>query len=102
MRIGFRSWLREEDAALTRQFRGKTVNSRFNGLRRSERNEAKLFLIAMAPVLLVSLVSPKWADASFAQKVAMATADVWMVGVLGVGTFFIFRALIRISKSRND
>lgn len=83
--------------ALTRQLRGRTVDERFDGLNRSERNEAKLFLVAMLPFLAAVLWVPKWSEASFWHKSLTILATIWGVSVFLVGCLHIFRCLMRIS-----
>ena len=91
-------WTKQEEAALRRQFHGKTMNDRFRGLRRSERNEAKLFLLALTPVILTGPFIGKWSDASLIGKSVMAITGLWMVGVLVVGGYFLFRSILSASR----
>lgn len=100
MRRLLKRWAHEENTALTRQLRGKSAKERFNGLNRSERNEAKLLLLAMAPSVAVLPWVPKWSDASDWQKLLMAAAMLWAVGVVFVGGFYIIRSLMRLSRSQ--
>ncbi|WP_325229824.1 hypothetical protein [Sphingobium sp.] len=91
-------WTKQEEAALRHQFHGKTINDRFRGLRKSERNEAKIFLLAFAPAILTGPFIGKWSDASFAGKAIMAMTGLWMVGVLVVGGYFLFRSILRAQR----
>jgi hypothetical protein len=91
-------WINREEKFLRRQFHGKSVGVRFDGLRRSERNEAKVFLLAGAPLLLIGPFIGKWSDASLSGRIALALLGVWSVAVLVVGGFLFFRALIRASR----
>ena len=90
--------MRQEEKALKRQLQGKSKRHRFEGLRRSERNEAKLFLLAGVPVLAVALFTPNWADANAWEKLFMVAALAWATTVLLIGCFYIFRSLTRLSK----
>ena len=91
-------WLKREDAALRNLFHGKTVNDRFRGLRRSKRNEAKVFLLGMAPALLTGPFIGKWSDASLAGKTILAATGLWMIGVFVVGGYLVFRSIYRTSR----
>lgn len=88
-------WTKQEEAALRRQFYGKTMNDRFRGLRKSERNEAKIFLLALTPAILIGPFIGKWSDASLLGKSILAIISLWMVGVLVVGGYFLFRSILR-------
>ena len=78
------------------------MNDRFRGLRRSERNEAKLFLLALGPAILTGPFIGKWSDATMWGKSIMLITGLWMVGVFIVGGFFLFRALARAPRKRPD
>jgi len=91
-------WTKREEAALRHQFHGKTINDRFRGLRNSERNEGKVFLLALTPAILTGPFIGKWSDASLVGKSIMAITGIWMVGVLIVGGYFLFRSLLRASR----
>lgn len=93
-------WAKREERFLRRQFHGKTMGERFDGLRRSERNEAKLFLLAMAPTVLIAPFIGKWSDATPIGKVILALLGGWFVAVVAVGGFILFRALIHSSRDR--
>jgi len=75
---------------------------RFRGLRRSERNEAKLFLLAFAPAALIGPFIGKWSDASLFGKVILAATGLWMIGVVAGGGFLLFRSIYRASRKRSD
>lgn len=94
-------WASREERFLRRQFHGRTVGVRFDGLRRSERNEAKYFLLAMAPMVLIGSFIGKWSDASLFGKTVLGLLAVWFVAVLVAGGFLLFRALIRASRGRS-
>lgn len=91
-------WTKREEAALRRLFHGKTANNRFHGLRRSKRNEAKLFLLAFTPAILTVPFTGKWADASSAGKTIMVVTGLWMICVLAVGGYLLFRSIYRTSR----
>lgn len=91
-------WAAREERLLRRQFHGKTVGVRFDGLRRSARNEAKYFLIALAPMALIGPFIGKWSDASPFGKTILALLAAWFVVVLVAGGFLLFRALVRASR----
>jgi len=95
-------WTRREEVALRHQFRGETTEARFRGIWRSERNEAKLFLLALIPVIATGPFIGKWSDASFLGKTIMSLAGLWMVIVLVAGGFLFFVALFRASRKRSD
>ncbi|MCW2412028.1 hypothetical protein [Sphingobium sp. B8D3A] len=80
------------------QFHGKTAGVRFHGLRQSKRNEAKYFLLAIAPAVLIGPFIRKWSDASLFGKTVLALLAIWFVAVLVAGGFLLFRALIRASR----
>ncbi len=92
-------WANREDKFLTRQFHGKTMSERFGGLRRSRRNEAKLFLLAMAPTFIIGPFIGKWSDATLPGKITLVLLAGWFVVVTAVGGFIIFRALLRSSRN---
>lgn len=94
-------WASREERFLRRQFHGKTVGVRFDGLRRSERNEAKVFLLAMAPMILIGPFVGKWSDASLLGKTVLALLAIWFVTVLVAGGFLLFRALVQASRDRS-
>ena len=95
-------WLRSEDAANRKQFRGKTANTRFQGLWQSERNQAKLMLAAMVPVLAIAPFVSKWSDASSIERVVMFITGTWAVVVMVGGTFLAIRSIFRSVKRPND
>ncbi|WP_145923500.1 hypothetical protein [Sphingopyxis macrogoltabida] len=88
-------WTKREESALSHQFHGKSADDRFRGLRRSERNEAKLFILAFAPAILTTPFIGKWSDASFLGKSIMVASGLWMIGVLLVGGYLLFRSIYR-------
>lgn len=90
-----RRWTKQEEAALRRQFHGKTMNDRFRGLRKSERNEAKVFLLAFTPAILTGPFIGKWSDASLPGKSILVIIGLWMVSVLVVGGYFLLRSILR-------
>jgi hypothetical protein len=91
-------WTRREEVALRHQFYGKTMVERFRALRRSERNEAKLFLLAFAPAALIGPFIGKWSDASLLGKMILAATGIWTIGVIIGGGFFLCRAIYRASR----
>jgi hypothetical protein len=95
-----RRWARREEVAIRQLFHGDAASDRFRGLRRSERNEAKLFLLAMAPVILTGPFIGKWSDASFLGKSIMVATGLWMIGIIVGGGFLLFRAISRASRKR--
>ena len=95
-------WAKREEIALRHLFHGKTMNDRFRGLHRSERNEAKFFLLALIPAMLTGPFIGKWSDASVLGKSIMVVTGLWMIGVFIVGGFLLFRALFRASQKRSD
>ena len=96
LRRTIRRWRIREETSLNQQFRGKTIANRFRGLRRSERNEARLFLVAMVPLFVPALLGiPKWSDASALGRSIMGMAALWAVVVLGCGGIVLFRILRR-------
>ncbi|WP_298284814.1 hypothetical protein [Novosphingobium sp.] len=97
-----KQWTRREELAVRQQFYGKTIRERFRGLRRSERNEAKLFLIAMLPTLLTMPFIGKWSDASLAGKCIMMITGLWMLGILIFGGYLLLRSIYRSSHQRED
>ncbi len=105
MRGLFSRWANEEEQALKRQLKGKTARTRFDGLDRSERNEASLFLLALAPALAVSFLTPRWSESTFWEKALTIAAVAWAVAILGVGGALILRTMVRLSaktKSEGD
>lgn len=93
-------WIKSEDAANRKQFCGKTINTRFQGLRQSERNQAKLMLVAMVPVLAMAPFVSKWSDASLIERGIMLVTGTWAVVVMGGGTFVAIRSIYRgVKKS---
>lgn len=95
-------WANREEKFLRRQFYGKTMSARFDGLRRSERNEAKFFLLAMAPAALIGPFIGKWSDATLIGKIVLALLAGWSVAVVAVGGFLLVRALMRSSRGRPE
>ncbi len=93
-------WVKSEDAANRKQFRGKTINTRFQGLWQSERNQAKLMLVAMVPVLVMAPFVSKWSDASLIERGVMLITGVWAVVVMGGGTFLAIRSIYRGVQKR--
>lgn len=93
-------WASREERFLRRLFHGKTVGARFDGLGRSKRNEAKLFLLAAVPMVLIGPFIGKWSDASLIGKTILVLLAIWSGTVLVVGGFLLFRALTRASRSR--
>lgn len=91
-------WLRSEDAANRKQFRGKTAKTRFQGLRQSERNRALYVLAAGLPILAIVPFVPKWADASIIEKTMMLVTAIWAMIVAGGGTIFAIRSIYRVTK----
>jgi len=94
-------WSGREQTALKQLVTGASANQRFRGLRRSERNEAKLSLFAMLPVLLVAPFVSKWSDASLIERAFIMLTGAWMLAVLVAGGFFICRSLIRVSRNKH-
>jgi hypothetical protein len=88
-------WIKSEDAANRKQFRGKTINTRFQGLRQSERNQAKLMLVAMVPVLAMAPFVPKWSDVSVIERVLLIASGMWAVAIMCGGTFLAIRSIYR-------
>lgn len=95
-------WIKSEDAANRKQFRGNTTNARLQGLRQSERNQAKLMLVGMVPVLATAPFVSKWSDASLIERVVMLVTGTWAVVVMGGGTFLAIRSIYRGAKKRGD
>lgn len=94
-------WVRREHGALKGLITGRSVNERFRGLNRSKRNEAKLFLLGLLPIILSVPFLPKWSDASSLVRVWMLLSGAWFVVIVAVGSFFIFRSAIRVSRNHN-
>ncbi len=88
-------WIKSEDAANRKQFRGKTINTRFRGLRQSERNQSKFMLVAMMPVLAISPFVSKWSDASVIERAIMVASGTWAVVIICGGTFLAIRSICR-------
>jgi len=97
-----RKWADKEETSLRHQFHGKSVGDRFRGLRRSERNEVKLFILAALPACLIGPFIGKWSDASTGGKVILAATALWMLGVIFVGGYLLFRAIFRASRQPFD
>lgn len=95
-------WASREERFLRRQFHGKTVSARFDGLGRSKRNEAKLFLLAAVPMVLIGPFIGKWSDASLLGKTILVLLAIWFGVVLVAGSVLLFRALTRASRSRSE
>jgi hypothetical protein len=95
-------WTKREEVALRHLFHGKTAKNRFRGLRQSERNEAKLFLLGLAPAIFTGPFVGKWSDASLAGKSIMVVTGLWMIGVFVVGGYLFFRSLFRTSRKQSD
>ena len=95
-------WASREQRFLGRQFHSKTLGVRFDGLRRSKRNEAKLFLLAMAPMVFIGPFIGRWSDASRIGKTILTLLAIWFGAVLVVGSLLLFRALARASRGRSD
>lgn len=93
-------WVKSEDAANRKQFRGKTINTRFQGLRQSERNQAKLMLVAAVLVLAVAPFVSKWSEASLIERGVMLVTGTWAVVVMGGGTFLAIRSICRGVQKR--
>lgn len=102
--MGFRAiirrWTTREAGALRQISKGETSRDRFRGLRRSERNEAKLLLLAMLPVLLTAPFLEKWSDETLLGRSVMIACGLWMVGILVVGGIILLRAAFRASGGR--
>lgn len=88
-------WIRREEEALRRLFHGKSADVRLEGMRRSERNEAKIFLLAMTPVVVVGPFVGKWSSASTFGKIMLALLAAWLLAVLLLGGFLMFRSIVR-------
>ena len=88
-------WIRSEDAANARQFRGKTWSTRLRGYGTWERNQAKMMLVALVPALAIGPLLPKWSDASIAEKLVLSGVFLWAVVVLIVGTVLAIRSIAR-------
>ncbi|MEI4505868.1 hypothetical protein WBQ88_05980 [Sphingopyxis sp. CCNWLW253] len=88
-------WIKSEDAANRKQFRGKTINTRFQGLWQPERNQAKFMLVATVPVLAISPFVSKWSDASLVERAALLVTGTWAVVVTCGGTFLAIRSIYR-------
>jgi len=95
-------WARREESYLRHQFNGKTVRDRLHGLRRSERNKAKYFFLALAPAALIGPFVGKWSDASVFGKAVLALTGAWTVFVLLAGSYLAIRAAIRASRGRSE
>lgn len=91
-------WTKREEAALRRLFHGKSANVRFRGLRRSERNEAKLFLLALTPAILTVPFTGKWSNASLIGRTIMVVTGLWLICVFVIGGYLLFRSLYRTSR----
>jgi hypothetical protein len=91
-------WTKREDIALRHLFHGKTTSDRFRGFRRSKRNEAKVFLLGMAPALMTGPFIGKWSGASFLGKTILAATGLWMCGVFAVGGYLFFKSIYRASR----
>jgi len=78
------------------------MDDRFDGLRRSKRNEAKLFLVALGPALLTGPLIGKWSDASLLGKSILLLAGLWMIGAFIIGGFLLVQAISRASRERPD
>lgn len=93
-------WATREERFLRRLLYGKTVGVRFDGLRRSKRNEAKYFLLAVAPMALIGPFVGKWSDASAFGKATLALLAAWLVMVLVIGGFLLLRSVARASRGQ--
>jgi hypothetical protein len=101
MRALIKSWFVEEQKASRQQFDGKTTSTRFEGLNRSRRNQAKLLLLAALPVLAVGSLVPKWSDASVFERALMALSGSWAFVVMVGGLYFAMRATLRRGTEGN-
>jgi hypothetical protein len=97
-----RHWAKREEAALRAQFHGKAPARRLLGLQRSERNKARLFLLALLPLGIVGPVVGKWSEASSLGKAIMALGLVWAVSVIGLGSFLFLRAIVRAARKPRE
>jgi hypothetical protein len=78
------------------------MRDRFRGLRRSERNEAKLLVLAAMPAILIGPFIGKWSDTSIVGKAILAATALWMLSIILVGGYFLFRAIVRASRKPLD
>lgn len=102
--MGFRAiisrWTAGEEGALRQLSNGGTSRERFRGLRRSDRNEAKMLLLAMLPVFLTAPFLQKWSEETIFGRLVMIACGLWMVGVMVAGITIVLRAAIRASRQR--
>jgi hypothetical protein len=84
-------WTTREHSSLGQLSHGKTLGERFRGLRRSERNEAKLLLLAMFPSLVTMPFLEKWSDETIVGRSVIIVTGLWMLGMLAVGVFLRVR-----------
>ncbi|QBX36549.1 hypothetical protein E4M02_12910 [Brevundimonas sp. S30B] len=96
-----RRWEVSEERASRRQFYGKTFSDRFDGWRRSRRNEAKVLLLAMAPMAAIGPFIGQWSDASLFGKALLALLSLWFLAVAIGGGFIFFRANVRASRDHS-
>ena len=95
-------WMRSEDAANARQFRGKTSFTRLRGYRTSERNQAKVMLVALVPALAIGPLLPKWSNASTTEKLVLSGVALWAAVVLIFGTVLAIRSIARAIDNRKQ
>ena len=95
MRLQLSRLAREQYRSLFELGFGQTADERFKGLNRSNRNEAKWFLLALAPVLL--LMVSDWAGF---ERGALWTfwasfSAIWFVIIFGTLMFVLVKAFLR-------
>jgi len=58
--------------------------------------------LAALPACLIGPFIGKWSDASTGGKVILAATALWMLGVIFVGGYLLFRAIFRASRQPFD
>ena len=101
MRQWFPRIARHEQRALTDLAYGKTAAKRFDGLRRSNRNEAKMLLIAMVPAVPLALSDMLGFERGALWKMWAVVTGSWFVVVVGALLLVMLKSFLRSMADKN-
>jgi len=95
-----RRWTNQQEAALHQLSERKTMGQRFAGLRKSERVDAKFFLLAIVPFVPMIIWDHLDWERGIIWKGWASLSVVWAVIIVGIGSASYWRA-VRKTFRRN-
>jgi hypothetical protein len=94
-------WSRQQEAALLQMGRRKTAGARIAGFSKSERADAKFFLLAFAPAPLLALSDQLGFSRGFLWWSCLTLSICWWALVMGICAAAYWRAIRQLARRKS-